>query len=150
MVSFFFGTNNDLNLFEWQAGRMRNYMTKLINDNKKSYKPRHYNPEDGKVITANHVAWYYSCLIAWMLSGNPLMIQMFSTCNVFDACEPIKQSMTLDCFEDIVRCLHFSDDWEDDVDKDWDTKFSDTKVEPLENTATHQKKFSMLEDAYNR
>ena len=50
---------------------------------------------------------------------------------------------TLDCFKDIVRCLLFSDDWEDDVNDKWDTKHSDAKVEPKENTATHWKKFSM-------
>ena len=108
------------NLFQWQAGRMRNYMTKLMNDPHKPYTPRHFKPDEGKVITADNTAWFYSCLLGQMFDGNPPMNQMFSTRDMFDACEPIKQSMTLDCFKDMVRCLHFSDDW-DEHNEEWDT-----------------------------
>ena len=137
------------NLFQWQAGRMRNYMTKLMNDPHKPYTPRHFKPDEGKVITADNTARFYGCLLGRMFDGNPSMNQMFSTRDMFDACEPIKQSMTLDCFKDMVRCLHFSDDWDED-DEEWDRIYTDAKQEPTEETSPHRRKFSMLEDAYNR
>ena len=134
-------------LFEWQAARMRNYMTKLIKE--EDYKPRFYKPDKGKVITGDHVARFYGCLLAKMLAGNPSDRQAFSSREVFNAVEPIKNSMTLNAVQDLKRCLHFSDDWEDD-DDDWDEEYTDCKIEAPDGTAQHRKKFSMLEDAYNR
>ena len=145
-----FGTNGKDNLFEWQAARMRNYMTKLIKDPIRPYKPRHYKPHKDRVITASHVARFYGCIIAKMLAGNPSITDMFCTREVFNAVEPVKNCMTLDAMKDLSRCLHFSDDWEEDDEEDWDEHYKDVKVEPDENTALHRRKFSMVEDAYNR
>ena len=125
-------------------------MTRITTDPEINYKPRYYKPDANRLITADHVARYYGCLIAKMLAGNPSTKQMFSTRHIFDAVEPVKKSMTLDALKDMIRCLHFSDDWEDGRDEEWDVKYTDTKMEPTESTATHQKKFSILEDAYNR
>ena len=72
-----FGDDDDVSLFEWQAARMRNYMTMLIED--RGYKPRYYNPDKGKTITGDHVARFYGALLGKMLSGSPSNIQMFST-----------------------------------------------------------------------
>ena len=100
----------DKNLFEWQTGRMRNYMTNIINNPVKPYTPRHYRPEIGKIITTDHLACFYGVSLAKMFSVNPSAKQMLSTCDMFDADEPVKESMTLDCFKDLTRFLHFSDD----------------------------------------
>ena len=139
----------DENLFEWQAGRMRNCMTKTMNDPDVRCKPRHCRPINGKAITGDHVARFCGVLLGRMFDGNPSMNQMFSTRDMFDACEPVKQSVTLDCFKDLIRCLHFSDDWDDD-DEQWDTLYTDPKQEPGEDTAAHRRKFSILEDGCNR
>ena len=58
--------------------------------------------------------------------------------------------MTLDAIKDLTRCLHFADDWEDEEDEEWEQKYNDSKEEAADTTARHQKKFSMVEDAYNR
>ena len=133
-------------MFEWQAKRMRNYMTMLIEE--KSYKPRYYKA--GKTITTDHVARFYGALLAKMLSGYPSNNQMFSTREIFDAVEPVKNSMPQSAMEDLSRCLHFADDWEDAEDEEWEQKYNDIKEEAVDTTARHRKKFSMVEDAYNR
>ena len=125
---------------------MRNYMTMIIED--KSYKPRYY--KDGKTFTTGHVTRFYGALLAKILSGNPSNNQMFSTREIFDAVEPVKNSMPQSAMEDLSRCLHFADDWEDEEDEEWEQKYGDIKEEAVDTTARHRKKFSMVEDAYNR
>ena len=51
---------------------------------------------------------------------------------------------------DLTRCLHFSDDWEEEDAEEWEEKYGDGKEEATDTTARHRKKFSMVEDAYNR
>ena len=75
---------------------------------------------------------------------------MFSTREIFDAVEPVKNSMPQSAMEDLSRCLHFADDWEDAEDEEWEQKYNDIKEEAVDTTARHRKKFSMVEDAYNR
>ena len=69
--------------------------------------------------------------------------------DMFDACEPIKQSMPPDCFKILARCVNFSDDW-DDNDSGWDAMHTDAEEEPGENTVPCCQKFSVLEDARTR
>lgn len=69
-------------------------------------------------------------------------------------------SMPQEALKDLYRYLHFIDDWEnenpasntDSEDGEWDADcvFLHPKVEALEDTAKHQTKFSVLEDAYNK
>jgi hypothetical protein len=142
-----FGNNDEVPLFEWQAARMRNYMTKIMKDPEIQFKPRYYKPDIDKVITSDHVARFYGCLIAKMLAGNPSIEQAFSTRDVFNAVEPMKEAMTKNAMQDLSRCLHFADDWNDD---DWTNEYFDSKDEAKEDTAQHRKKFALLEDAYNK
>jgi len=135
-----------LTLFHWQAARMRSYMVKIMNDSTISFKPRHF--KNGRVIEGHHVARYYGCCLARMLSGNPSIKQMYSSRSPYDAVETVKNCMTLDAMKDLTRCLHFSDDWEEH-EEEWNTIYSDVKVEPDEDTASHRMKFSLLEDMYN-
>ena len=58
--------------------------------------------------------------------------------------------MILDAMEDFSSCLHFADDWEDEDWEDEESDYNDVKVEPSDNTAQHRKKFSRIEDAYDR
>ena len=139
--------DNKTPLFEWQAARMRNYMTKIVNDPERPFKLKYY--KGNKVITGDHVARFYGCLLAKMLSGTTSNHRMFSTRDVFDAVEPVKSCMPLDAMRELTRCLHYTDDWEDE-DGEWQTLYTDPKVEAQDGTAQHRKKFSMVEDAYNR
>jgi len=124
---------------------MRNYMTKIIND---GFKPKYYKGD--KVITGDHVARFYGCVLAKMLTGSSSNPRMFSTRNVFDAVEPVKSCMPLDAMKDLTRCLHYTDDWDLEEDDQWETLYTDPKIEAHDATAEHRRKFSMVEDAYNR
>ena len=123
-------------------------MTMLIED--RGYTPRYYNPDKGKTITGDHVERFYGALLGKMLSGSPSNIQMFSTREIFDAVEPVKNSLTLDAMKDLRRYLHFADDGEEEEEEEWEETYGDSKEEAPDTTARHQKKFSMVEDAYKR
>ena len=98
---------DDVSLFDWQAARMRNYIKKMVRE--KTYTPQHFRK--GKEITGDNVAKFYGALIAKIRSGNPSINQhMLSTREIFDACEPVRRSMTLNTMKDMTRCLHFVDD----------------------------------------
>jgi hypothetical protein len=45
--------------------------------------------------------------------------------------------------------MHFADDWEED-DNRWDETYHNVKEEPLEDIAHHCRRFSVLEDGYNK
>ena len=45
--------------------------------------------------------------------------------------------------------MYFADDWEVD-DKRWAANYSGMKEEPGKDTAKHRRKFTVLEDAYNK
>ena len=86
-----FGDDDELNLWEWQAARMRNYMTYLIKH--RSFKPRYYNPTEGIVITADHVCRFYGCTLARAQTGNNSINEIWSTRNVLKSVASIKESM---------------------------------------------------------
>ena len=134
-----------IGLFEWQAARMRNYMTKLMMED--SFLPRYYDPVNGKLITGDHVARFYGVMLGKMFSGGKSVDQMYDTREWFNAVAPVQASMPVSALKDMMRCLHYVDDWDDD---DWDEVYDDIKQESGDNTAKHRKKFSMVEDAYNR
>ena len=141
--------DESVTLFHWQAARMRSYMVRIMNDTTINYKPKYFNPPE-RVIKGHHVARYYGCCLARMLHGNPSIERMYSSRNTFDAVEVIKNCMPQDAMKELTRCLHFADDWEQGDDEEWDTIYSDVKVQADENTASHRKNFSLLEDMYNK
>ena len=57
--------------------------------------------------------------------------------------------MTKDAFQDLHRCLHFADDWEEENGVVWDDVYLDEKVSSSETAAKHRTKFCMVEDAIN-
>ena len=62
---------------------------------------------------------------------------------------PVKDSMSQDSLKDLLRCMHFSDDWDNDRGFDWDSFYADEKEDLKPGTAEHWKTFSQIEDAYN-
>jgi hypothetical protein len=109
-----YGDNDEQSLFEFQAVRMRNYMTKRIVVD--GWTPKFYHYEE--VIKADHVARFYGSCLAKMLMGNRSINKIFCSREYFNAVPPIQASMPKNALEDLTVCLHYSDNWE--CDDDWD------------------------------
>ena len=98
--------------------------------------PKYLNTVDRR-ITADHVARLYGACMAKMLMGNRSIVQIFSTRDIVDAVPLIQESMTKNCLEDLIACLHYSDDWDIDEDNDWGDVYPDPQVEAELGTANH-------------
>ena len=86
-----------------------------------------------------------------MLRGFPSIDGTWSTRESLTAIGAVKESMPKDAFQDIYRCMHFSDDWdEEDDDVDWDAVYGDKKVGPSADAAQHRRKFDHIEDGFNK
>ena len=59
--------------------------------------------------------------------------------------DPVKESVPQDAMKDLIRCMHFSDNWDDDTT----VPDLDTKGVLKDGTTQHQKKYAVLEDSYN-
>jgi hypothetical protein len=141
-----FGDDNKTTLFEFQAARMRNYMTKRIAED--GWNPKFYHYDD--VIEPDHVARFYGATLAKMLMGNRSIEQIFCSREYFNAVIAIQESMPKNALEDLTSCLHYSDDWEPKNNDNWDDVYGDLKVVADSSMATHRLKHGMLEDAYNK
>ena len=121
----------------------------MIEDN---WKPRYYCNNGNGEITTDHVSRFYGACLAKMLVGNRSIKQMFCTREIFDAVPSVQHSLTKNCYEDLVSCLHYSDDWDFMGDEGvWEDFYDDPKVcsDPTK-TATHRMKHGLLEDGYNK
>ena len=115
---------------------------------KKGYKPMHYNPSEGIVITEDHICHFHGEMISRSQSGNKSIEEIWSTRSVHKANWPIKESMTKYAFKDLCRYMQFADDWGEE-DEGWDEKYNDVREIIAQGTANHQRKFGMLNDGYN-
>ena len=59
------------------------------------------------------------------------------------------QCMTLNALKALCRCVHFSDDWEEEG-VDSEDNYSDIQAEMDRELRNNRKKFSMVEDACNK
>jgi len=94
---------------EWLAARMRNYMLYLINTT--DWNPQYYDPSKDSIVLADYVVRFFSCQSARMLCGSPSIKKTWSACKPLDAIGIAKESMPKNAFQDIHRCLHFTDNW---------------------------------------
>jgi hypothetical protein len=124
-------------LFEFQAARMQNFMTKRVAD---GWTPKYYTWD--KVITADHVARFYSASLDKMLMGNRSIERIFCSREFFNAVPPIQAAMPKNALEDLTVCLHCKDHWDDIYD--------DPQVQADASMASHRVKHGILEDGYNR
>ena len=113
------------------------------------YNSRFYKPKDDHVILADHVALFFGCQHARMMKEHPSIEHSWNTRDSLFHVGPCAESMPLAAFEDILRCLHFTDDWEEDADANWEDVYLDEKVE-ASATAKHRVTFGMVEDAFNK
>lgn len=61
--------------------------------------------------------------------------------------------MPRSAFEDMHRCMHFSDDWDEEEGGEvppWELTYADEKFEPSPEVANHRRKFEHVEDGFNR
>jgi hypothetical protein len=141
-----FGDDNSETLFEFQAARMRNYMTKRVVED--GWTPKFYKYEG--VITADHVARFHGATLAKMLMGNRSIEQIFCSGEYFNAVIAIQESMPKNALEDLTGCLHYSDNWDVKGNNNWDDVYEDLKVVADESMASHRLKHGILEDGYNK
>ena len=85
-----------------------------------------------------------------MFSNNTLINNMFSICECLDSVSCVKEAITQDAYKEFYWRMHFVDDWEADGDEEWEKYILDIKVVVDNTTATHQSKFSIVEDGSNK
>ena len=115
--------------YDWLAARMRNYMLYIIRH--QGYHPRYYKPEEDKVILGHHVAQYFGIETCRMLRGFPSIEETWSSCEPLFHIGVCTESMLLGAMYDLNRCMHFTDDWEEDDGIIWEDVYLDKKVRNL-------------------
>ena len=117
----------------------------------KKWKPRYFDPEKGFTIQGHMVKRYYGCHMARMLRGFPSMDDAWSTREPLDSIGSLKECMTKNAYEDMYRCMHFSDNWDEkDGAPAWETVYDDEKYGASENVEHHRRKYKHIEDGWNR
>ena len=101
------------------------------------------------MIEAHHVAYFCGALMARIFSSNTLIDTISSVHKCLDSVPCVKEAITQDAYKDLYGCKQFVDDWETDLDEEWDEFFHDTKVVVDDTTANHQLKFGIIEDGFN-
>jgi len=158
--------DGETDLFTWQAHRMSNYLRHLLtkqldvttNPPEKRFVPRFFHPllnegedESKKVdIEPHHVERLYGVMMARMLQGDASVPDMYTTRSWFKHNAPAVESMPRNCLQDLIRLLHFVDDWEIEEDENWDDTFDYPRYDNHEddNTAPHRVKFGIIETEY--
>ena len=107
-------------------------MTRIIAED--DYQPRYYSPDNGKRIERDHVARFYGVVLGKMFSGGKSVVQMYDSREWFNAVAPVQESMPQDALKDLMRCLHYADDWDDE---NWDEVYHDIKQESGDDNAKH-------------
>ena len=90
----------------------------------KQFTPRYFNPAEGNVITADNVARFHGCHMGRMLRGFPSVDDTWSTRDSLNAVGAVKDSMPKAAYQDMYRCMHFSDDWEEEDGEEWDDMYA--------------------------
>ena len=82
------------------------------------YKPRFNNPKKYHVILGNHVIRFFGYQHTCMLRAYPSMEDVWSTWELLHHISTCAENMPMNAFQDMHRCLHFADNWEEDRDAD--------------------------------
>ena len=124
----------------------------------KRFVPRYFHPilkegedESKKVdIQPHHVERLYGVMMARMLQGDASIKDMYTTRSWFKHNAPAVDSMPRNCLQDLIRLLHFVDDWEIEEDENWDDTFDYPRYDNHEDddTAPHRVKFGIIETEY--
>ena len=74
-------------------------------------------------IKPHHFERLYGVMIAQMLQDDASIKDMYSSWSWFKHNAPAVDSMPRNCLQDLIRLLHFVDDWEIEENENWDDKF---------------------------
>ncbi len=88
---------------------MHSIQTKGLTPNK------YYDPADEKYINMDHIAHFFGCQLDQSLWGNPSFERCWLMQELLNAIGMCMESMPNNAFEDMYRCLHFDDDWDEDT-----------------------------------
>lgn len=58
----------------------------------------------------------------------PQLTACVSICKCLDAIDAVKEAITQGTYRDLYHCIHFVDDWEADLDEEWNQLFLLQKV----------------------
>ena len=135
--------------YAFVAARMRNYMSHIVRT--EGFKPAYFSvnnvvPADDVTVQEDHVRRFFGCQMGRMAQGMPSIRDTWSTRDSLDSVPPVMDSMPRGAFEDMYRCLHFADDWEEE---NWEEVHPDPKSEPSPDVANHRRKFATVEDGFN-
>ena len=75
--------------------------------------------------------------MAQIFSSNSSIDNTFSVCECLDSVPCVKEAITQDAYKDLYRCMHFVNDWEADLDEEWNEFFYDRKVVVDDTTVAH-------------
>jgi hypothetical protein len=121
-------------------------MIKIIS--KSAFKASYFDLMDEKYITADQVARFFGCQLQCAIKGLPSVDNCWSTCKLLDAVRTAKESTPCDAFYDLIRYMHFVDDWEDEKGDEWGNTYGDVKIDTPADVAHHCCKFAIVEDAF--
>ena len=85
-------------------------------------------------------------MMAQIFSSNSSIDNMFSVCECLDSVPCVKEAIAQDTYKDLYQYMHSVDDWEANLDEEWEEFF--TKVVVNDTTAAHQSKFGIIEDGF--
>ena len=88
-----------------------------------------------------------------MLRGFPSIKETWSTRESLVAISAVKESMPKDAYIDMYRCMHFSDDWDEDKIGNivlWEDVYAAKKYESLPEVERHRRKYKHIKDGFNR
>ncbi len=133
--------------YEFVAVEMINDMIQIIQNS--TYRLSYSDPMNEKYITADHVACFFGCQLVRAIKGLLSIDDCWSTCELLDAVGTAKESMPCVAFYDMMQCMHFADDWEDEDGDEWEDTYGDMNINSPADVAHHCCKFAIIEDAFN-
>ena len=102
---------------------MRNYMVHLMET--EELKLRYQDTPIDQIILAENVCIFFSCKYARMLGGFPSIDKTWYTLESLNSIGTVKEIITKDAFQYLYRCLHFTEDWDDEEGVEWDDIYLD-------------------------
>ena len=97
----------------------------------------------------HHVARFIRCKAAQILRGFLSVDDIWDTRESLNTVGMANDALPQAAYIDIQRCLHFSDNWDDDSNTEWSDSYLDERDGLEVGAAHHCQKFCVLEDSFN-
>ena len=109
---------NGKSFYEYFLAGMHNFMLHTINT--KGWKPKYYHPANSRVIVTGDFTCFFGCQLVRSLRRNPLIDNTWLTHRSLNAIDTCMECMPKNAFKDIYTYLHFDNNWDKKVNKEWD------------------------------